>query len=785
MPASLTTIDETAFEGLGEVSIQAEQGTPAYTWAQSHGYIYPESAHDYLPDTDASWHYAYPGSAEALSVTFSRETNVRDDVLTITDVAGRAFSYRGHVLAGFTMILPGDSFDLRLLSNASEESYGFSIVGIHAVPYSEYETYAATPFFTRTLSDGSIEITGYKGAETDVVIPDAIGGAAVTSIGEDAFSAWRYLTSVYIPASVTTIRNDAFYLWGEPPLTVRAERGSYAYRWAVVNGLISDASDDLIVVPEISCGQLVEENGVSLWKYVTGAGRSLDFQVQAVAQWFCETDADWLKPDNFQAGSSAAAHDPDDRYFTLYLSENTTGAARTATATFSCNGTQVIYKVMQVPFLRVTMVSPVPAPEQNLIFDHVEDLTFEYTTVEGGTDYRFYYCPYSYAEHTDYPVTVSGGLARVTIPAIDLEPGQLCHEVRMTVTDAYGNQYSSETVRFSVTDSAYTDWGYRLNTAGSTVTAVITDYYGTAESVATPLTIHDYPVTELDNYAFMRCNTLKSVTISEGVTRLGSEVFNSSENLVSVRFPESLREIGSGLYRGCASLTEYALPSGITRIDYGTFADCASLTSVVLPDTVTTIEDFAFGNCVRLASIHIPDGVTRIEWGAFSGCASLVISSLPRGVTTIPSSCFYGCEAITQFEIPDTVTFIDDYAFSGCRSMTAIRIPDSVTEIESNAFEDCASLVISGLPVGVTSIPSECFSGCAAIASFVLPNTVESIGSGAFMNCTGMSSIYIPATVTDIEYGAFNNCPALTIHGENGSAAQTYAQQYNIPFVAD
>ena len=86
------------------------------------------------------------------------------------------------------------------------------------------------------LTDGTVEITKYKGTETQVIIPETIDGKTVTSIGSWAFSGCSSLTSIEIPSGVTSIGENTFYGCSSD-LTIICKSGSTAETYAKENGI--------------------------------------------------------------------------------------------------------------------------------------------------------------------------------------------------------------------------------------------------------------------------------------------------------------------------------------------------------------------------------------------------------------------------------------------------------------------------------------------------------------------------------------------------------------------
>jgi hypothetical protein len=88
--------------------------------------------------------------------------------------------------------------------------------------YTEQDFYP----FDYTANAGAITITGYSGPGGDVTIPPAINGLPVATVGPYAFASCSNLTSVMIPATVTSIGGSAFtdcasltsvYFYGNAP----------------------------------------------------------------------------------------------------------------------------------------------------------------------------------------------------------------------------------------------------------------------------------------------------------------------------------------------------------------------------------------------------------------------------------------------------------------------------------------------------------------------------------------------------------------------------------------
>lgn len=128
--------------------------------------------------------------------------------------------------------------------------------------------------------------------------------------------------------------------------------------------------------------------------------------------------------------------------------------------------------------------------------------------------------------------------------------------------------------------------------------------------------------------------------------------------------------------------------------------------------------------------------------------------------------------------VPDTVEVIGENAFEDKTEVELVVIPNSVVRIDPYAFWGCDNLDTVVLGRGLTSIGDYAFAGCGGLEQMSIPSNVTSIGVQAFADCVNMTDITIPEETRYIHDSAFDGCVRLTIHCDEGTVADIYAQAF-------
>ena len=160
------------------------------------------------------------------------------------------------------------------------------------------------------------------------------------------------------------------------------------------------------------------------------------------------------------------------------------------------------------------------------------------------------------------------------------------------------------------------------------VTGAVYAYEGKAEDITikSEVTIQGtaYPVTYIDNSAFMFDTYVKKVTLPDTITTLENTAFLWAKTLTSVKLSKNLTTIGAAAFKECINLTSIEIPSGVKKIENGTFFHCRSLKQITLPKNIKSIGVQAFQNCTELKNVTIQSKeIDSIGEMAFSGATKL------------------------------------------------------------------------------------------------------------------------------------------------------------------
>ena len=334
--------------------------------------------------------------------------------------------------------------------------------------------------------------------------------------------------------------------------------------------------------------------------------------------------------------------------------------------------------------------------------------------------------------------------------------------------------------------------------------------------------------------AFEYCSSLKEINLPESIETLGSKFIRRTQ-IEEIQIPKSLKSGSSALYGANGlkkvefeegtetiitgicdvdnsgnKIEEIIIPDGVTEIERNAFAWCTNVKEIKLPETLETIENYAFESCTGLESIKIPSKVKTIGREAFEYCSSLKEINLPESIETLGSkfirrtqieeiqipkslksgsSALYGANGLKKVEFEEgTETIITgicevNYFDYSENKIEEIIIPDGVTEIESFAFVGCTNVKEIKLPETLETIGDSAFGNCTGLESIKIPSKVKTIGYHAFECCSSLKMIILPESVESIEIGAFFECnEEFTIYGYEGTYAQQYANENNIPF---
>lgn len=635
--------------------------------------------------------------------------------------------------------------------------------------------------YTYKVLMSTATLTGYKGSNENVVIPNTIDSLPIVGIGDKAFAGAGNVRSISIPNTVTNIGNNTFSACIHltnitlPCNITTIPESAFEYCRELLSVVIPNKVTKIGDFAFIDCRSLTN---VIIPDSVTNIG--------GAAFRYCAGLTSISVPSGVSVISSGMFEG------CTGLTQFTIPYCATAIGTYAFADCSALAN-LNIPNT-VTFIG-------GWAFSGCRSLT-DLTIPEGVTiidTSTFYGC--SALTNIIIPCSVSSIGTQAFVGCASLKDISIPEAVSSIPTSALSGCSSLTTITLSsnITHIAYAS----LNGCSNLKTILVelgNKYFTSLDGV-----LFNKDITTLISCPGSRKG---SYTIPESVTTIESFAFGGCTGLTNVLIPSSVKSIGGRAFEYCSGLSQLVVPDGVTNIAYMAFKGCSNLASIEIPARVVNIDPNSFIDCTNLSAINVDtlntvyasmDGVmfdntfTTLVQFPTGKHGSYII---PSGVTNVGATAFYTCNGLTNITIPESLTNMTFMFYEGDgitannidprnpgyisvngvvfnRDMTTLIkypagviggyiIPNSVTNIGSGAFMGCKRLASITIPTSVTGIGNSAFSGCKRLTNIIIPEGVPKIGYSTFSYCDNLVSITIPGSVTNTDSGAFSDCKSLT-----------------------
>ncbi|WP_231480241.1 leucine-rich repeat domain-containing protein [Prevotella sp. P6B4] len=331
-------------------------------------------------------------------------------------------------------------------------------------------------------------------------------------------------------------------------------------------------------------------------------------------------------------------------------------------------------------------------------------------------------------------------------------------------------------------------------------------------------------ITTIGANAFQGCSNLKMVWLPAKLSSIAAKAFDGCNNITHVsssienpvandadRFPQTATLFvpkGKKTNYNKSGWNNFAYVAEGELVDVCTVADvtydcfkidnqkkailrkyAASSNDVVIPAsvslgsdayTVAIIGKSAFAGKTAITSLVIPAGVETIDAGVFSACSKLVwiqskienpIDILNKNVFAINTPILFIPSAKAEAYRAKGWNFLNIYVGEKKEQTidgwTYIYSTGDKKAILTKAGSVGKSLTVSGtFKIGkgeytVTAIAESVFKGKTSIEELTISENIENIGAKAFQNCSNLEKVEFPSTLKLIGDEAFDGCTHL------------------------
>jgi hypothetical protein len=482
----------------------------------------------------------------------------------------------------------------------------------------------------------------------------------ITSIGREAFWNCYQLTSITIPANVTSLEGVFAGCYELTKVEIHSDAlVSKDYNWlsgGLLYNLFGNYVQEFVIGEEVTkigkcafwgCTSLTS---ITIPNSVTTIGSGSFSGCEKLTSITIPSSVTSIEDNPFNACSGLLSIQVEEGN-TVYDSRN------------SCNA---IIKTADNEIITGCQNTIIPNSVKSIgagAFHMCNGLTFidipsSVTTIKGGA---FWFCK---------------GLASISIPNSVTTIGEQAFEGCSALTSVnIPNGLST------IENEVFSGCKIASITIPNSVTTIGEDAFG-----GCPLTSLTIPnsVVSIANTSFASCAyTLTAIQVESGNT-----IYDSRDNCNAI-----INSADNTLILGCQNTI---IPNNVEKIGDYAFSSCGELSSIDIPNSVKSIGDYAFIGCRKLGSVNIPYGVTTIGENAFYNCSELKTIILPKTITKIGNMAFNSwgskdvyCYAEQLPELGEGVFF----AYSGTNATLHVPATSIETYKGAEQWKDFGSIV--------------------------------------------------------------------------------------------
>ena len=493
----------------------------------------------------------------------------------------------------------------------------------------------------------------------------------VTSIGEMAFMNSRYMESISIPSTVTSIKNRA-----------------------------------------ICCPKIFSI--------------AIPSTVTEIEEWaFCSGNVIYNGPAEGAPWGATCVNGTIDGYLLFKDESKTELLACNQSATGHIDIPSSVTVIGEQAFAYCREITSVSIPDGvtdlgNYVFSgctKLTSVTFPNSIVNAGTDL------FSGCDKIDSPIYNNRLFAK--LPASYSGAYAIPDGITMILSSAFANckNLTDITIPSSVKRIGYSAFNSCNLLQSITIPSSVTTIDNSAFSYCTGLTSIEIPssITRIENSTFSGCSSLSSVIIPNSVTYIGQMAFYcyGKYSLINIVVPSTVNTIGPDAFYGILNV-QYAgaaegSPWGAKAVNgyldgFFVFSDeqktelvaCSTAAEgdVVIPSSTVSIKDNAFNYCKNIKSVTFTENVTTIGKDLFRECGNLDsvawnakhCQDFTDKITPFYTYSVYSYnrydirDQIKAVSFGDEVEYVPAYLCYGMKMLSDIVLQNCHTQVGNMAF---------------------------------------------------------------------------------------------------